>query len=238
MSNGIWRESDQKLFILNRRSYRESSLLIDAFSEQHGKLALVAKGGRGPKSKTAGVLQPFVPLRASWQGRTELLTLTSVEREPGEAKPLTGKRLYCGFYLNELLTHLLHRHDPHPHLFASYQSTLAQLAQESESMDGALRRFELVLLRGIGYGPVLDRDVASELAIDPQQSYLYRPDSGPVLSSQPVPGCAWVRGQALLNLRDGLPGTREERQDAKRLMRCLIDYHLNGKLLKSRELFG
>ena len=66
MSNGIWRESDQKLFILNRRSYRESSLLIDAFSEQHGKLALVAKGGRGPKSKTAGVLQPFVPLRASY----------------------------------------------------------------------------------------------------------------------------------------------------------------------------
>lgn len=238
MSPRFWREQQQRLFILNRRPYRETSLLIEAFTQQHGKLALISKGGRGPKSKTAGLLQPFVPLEANWQGKSDILTLTDIERSPTAQVALSGKSMYCGFYMNELLSHFLHRHDAHPQLFAEYVLALERLSQLDSAMDLILRQFELKLLQEVGYGLVLDRDSGGKNAIHPEAIYVYLPEQGAIRTTAHDQNGVSINGQTLLNLAQNLPGSADERQQAKRLMRFLIDHHLNGKLLKSRDLFG
>ena len=147
---------------------------------------------------------------------------------------MTGKILSCGFYLNELLLRLLPEHDPHPGVFAAYERSLARLA-EGEHLDEALRFFELALLQEIGYGLLLDCDAESGAAIRPECHYDYRVEQGPVASA---PGAQTLRGATLLGLRDGLLPGPAETGEAKRLMRRLINHHLGGRPLKSRELFA
>ena len=107
----------QSSFVLHRRPYRDTSLLLEVFSQEYGRLGLVARGAVSPRSRWKGLLQPFAPLLLSWSGAGELATLTAAE-EAGCPIPLPPHRVLAGLYINELLLRLLPRLDPHPGLFA------------------------------------------------------------------------------------------------------------------------
>ncbi|GIT25744.1 MAG: hypothetical protein CM1200mP41_17880 [Gammaproteobacteria bacterium] len=102
---------NEPAFLLHRRPYTESSVLIDLFSRHHGRMVLIAKGARKLKSRWRGALWPFQPLIAAWSGRGEVKTVTGMDGE-GSSYGLRGKALYCGYYMNELVLRLLHRFDP------------------------------------------------------------------------------------------------------------------------------
>lgn len=219
-------------YLLHRRSYRETSLLLDVLTREHGRVALLGKGIRRRKSQQAALMWPFIPLVISWAGRGELPVLTQVERDGLGGSAITSN-LPCALYLNELIMHLLPVGDPHPGVFDLYRSVLRELACGGEPAR-TLRLFELGLIEETGYGLVLDRDVTSGAPIDPDQHYEYRLESGPI-AGEPSPET--YRGSTLLAL-----GLREldvatANGEAKRLMRRVISHHLGGRSLRSRELF-
>ena len=167
--SGLERIELEPAFVLHARPYRDSSLLLETFSRDHGRLGLIARGARSPRSRVRGLLQPFVPLLLSWRGRGELGTLTGAEAA-GNFVPLSGSAAIIGFYLNELLHRFVHRHDPEPALFAHYGATLERIARESDP-EPALRIFEKRLLETVGYALELERESDSDTAIDPGARY-------------------------------------------------------------------
>lgn len=229
------RISLQPAFLLHRKPYRDTSLLIEAFSESHGRLGLVARGARSRRGGQAALLQPFHPLLLSWSGRGELHTLTAAE---SQQNPLTlqGDSLISGFYLNELLMRLLPRHDPHPHLFQRYAQTLQQLA--TNGMDEwLLRLFERDLLQELGYGLLLTHEGGSGEMVQADSCYCYHLEFGPERQRHTDDPCLLVHGETLLCLAgQGEAGTRS-RGEAKRLMRTVLAAYLGKKPLASRELF-
>lgn len=218
--------------ILHRRPYRETSLLLDIHAANFGRLRVLAKGARRGRNPQAPLLQPFVLLRLSWAGRDDLPVLTSVE-PAGQAIPLDGTALFCGFYMNELLLHLLPPHDPHPAVFRLYLDALTQLQAES-SQERVLRLYEAALLEEIGYGLSLDKE-AHGRDIDPAKLYAYVLDQGPVEAGEN--GEEAVHGATLLGLKQRRLDRPDELREAKRLLRRVLHHHLNGRPLKSRELF-
>jgi DNA repair protein RecO (recombination protein O) len=225
-------------FVLHQRDYSESSLLLEAYTRAHGRVGLIAKGARRPSSRLRGVLKPFQGLLLSFSGRGDLMLLTAAEPD-GIAPPLSGEALYCGFYLNELLMRLLHRHDPHESLYDRYRIALASLASGGSS-ESILRVFEKHLLGEIGYGLVLQRDTQQD-ALDPDGYYDYVADRGPVPIRHPelrgrLEGVR-VSGATLIALADErLEGTTVLRE-AKMLMRELLAVRLGDRPLHSRRLF-
>ncbi len=225
-------------FVLHRRPYRDTSLLIEAFCPEHGRVGLVARGAGSGRSRRAALLQPFSPLLLSWSGRGELATLSGVEAD-GAPITLSGGTLYSGFYLNELLTRLLQRHDPHPQLFAVYRLALQQLAGGDDA-EWALRLFERELLQELGYGLMLLED-AQGTAIDPERAYCYHLEHGPLPRFNEGQRCLRIDGRSLLALAGR--GCEADRRDAavlsdcKRLMRAALRLYLGEKPLASRELF-
>jgi DNA repair protein RecO (recombination protein O) len=228
------RVSAQPAYLIHTRAYRETSLIIDAFSENFGKVSLIAKGVRKKNSATAAHLQPFRELSLSWQGRSELQTLTAVECIKA-AEKLPGKAVFCGFYLNELLTFLLAKHDPHPDLYRYYKASLEHL-KNPESQELALRYFELKLLEEIGYGLCLDSELSSGEEIVANQLYRYHPEEGATLLNSGNRDSA-IHGETLLELHNRALNTSRSLFEAKRLMRSIIGHRLGGRSLKSRELF-
>jgi DNA repair protein RecO (recombination protein O) len=225
------RASLQDAYLLHRRHCRETSLLLEVFSREHGLLGLIAKGALRGKSK-GGSLQPFTPLQLSWSGTAARATLTDAELSANPCR-LAGDALFCGFYLNELLLRLLPSHDPHPRLFDCYRQTLERLEQ-AERLEETLRFFELALLEEIGYGLALEQDAETGAAIRPSQTYLYQLEHGPVAAES---GADCITGACLLGLRAGSLHSPALRLEAKRLMRRVLHHHLGGKPLKSRDLF-
>lgn len=232
-------------YVLHHRPYRDSSLILDVLTAAHGRIALVARGARRPKSRLHGVLQPFQPLLASWSLRGEMGTLTAAEARDGGG--LHGRVLISGFYVNELLLRLLHRHDPHPRLFAAYEAVLRGLAGAAPETGGqaALRLFEMALLRETGYGLVLDHEAAGGAPIRADAVYYYYPERGPVREdamavaedsgarTRPVR----LHGGSLLALARGELHETLHLHEAKRLMRVILDGRLGGRPLASRGLF-
>ncbi len=229
-------------YVLHQRPYRDTSLLLEVFSPNHGRLGLVARGIRGKGGQRRALLQSFVPLTLSWSGRGELATLTDVEAA-GAAHALAGQVLLSGFYLNELVLHLLQRHDPHPELFEYYRYTLEQLSGIRESHHGArrlqvsLRLFEKQLLQEIGYGLVLEYEVERGEAIEPEGVYRFVLGQGPVAAqagAEPAPPL--FKGSSLLALAAQHLDEAQALKDAKRLTRLVLDYYLAGRKLHSRRL--
>ncbi len=219
-------------FLLHRRHFRETSLLLDVFTRDHGVFTLIAKGAMRGKRGHSGMLQPFLPLSLAWTVRGEPAVLTAVDVR-GKHFELIGKHLFCGFYLNELLLKLLPTHDSHPQIFGYYAQTLIRLAT-GEHLDESLRFFELALLEELGYGLSLDHDAETGSTIKPERTYSYHIELGPVECKAGEPG---ILGSALLGLRDGYLASEQEILDAKRLLRRVIHHYLGGKPLKSRSLF-
>jgi DNA repair protein RecO (recombination protein O) len=215
----------QAAYVLHRRPYRDSSLLLECFSREHGRLGLGARGGRG---KLAGVLQPFSPLLLSWTGTGELKTLTQAEPD-GYAAPLHGVALAAGFYLNELLLRACARLDAHPAVYDAYAAALAALP--GGAIEPALRRFERDLLAALGYGLPLTH-TADGAAIDPAARYDYQPERGAVPA---VDGA--LPGAALLALHADALDEPAHWPALKRLLRAQLAWHFGDRPLKSRALF-
>lgn len=230
------RDHLQRCFLLHRRDFGNSSLILEVFSGVHGRLAVLAKGAKRPRRGSAGaeVLQPFRPLWLSWSGRGEVKTL--IRSEPaGTAFELAGTPLFCGFYLNELLVRLLGRRDPHEDLFAFYHAALTSLAQ-GEELGCVLRQFELRLLYELGYSVALDLEAESGLPVVPYRRYVLEPESGlrqaGAGDTQPS-----VSGETLLCLAAGGPLPGPMSREARALTRQLLAPYLGDRPLKSRELF-
>lgn len=221
----------QPAFVLHQQHYRESSLIIDALTRDLGRISLIAKGVRKTKSKTAGILRPFVALSLSFVGKSDLRTLTDAEMI-GLPNELTGLPLYCGFYINELVCNSLHKDDPHTEVFQDYQKCLSQLAQDTQ-IEAALRVFELGLMDNIGYGVNLGYDVRHEKPIALHKKYLFNKDDG--LVEDPEGQFSGLALLAMEQRRFEDPGVLSE---AKLLMRIVIDSHLQGKQLKSRSVIN
>ena len=226
----------QLAFVLHRRDYSNTSLLLELFVSGSGRLPAIAKGAKRKGAASSALLQPFQPLWLGTAGRGEVRTLTRVEAA-GPPLGLQGRALVSGFYLNELLVRLLGRHDPHDALFAFYQAALSAVAGAGD-LETTLRQFELRLLDELGYGLTLDRLAASGAKVEPHLTYLYDSDQGLRLAVQPQPESGpWLSGATLLALASGEPLTESQRREARRLLRSVLEPHLGERPLQSRELY-
>lgn len=222
------RISLQPAFILHHRPYRETSVILDVLTPNHGRVALVAKGVRSSRSKWRALLQLFSPIWLSWQGQSDLMTLTATE-PAGVPIHLQGNCLLSGFYLNELLVRLLQKHDPHPQLYINYQATLLEL-QHTSAPQKLLRIFEKKLLEELGYGLQLTTSFQAD------QFYRFYPEHGFEPCTAEASEGAFL-GKNLLALANEQLDDVEALREAKRLMRFVLARLLGTNELQSRKLF-
>ena len=227
----------QPAYLLHSRPYRESSLIVELYTQDLGRVAMVARGVRGKRSPLQPLLQPFRPLLVSWRGRGPLYSLQHAEPD-GVMMSLAGTCLISGFYANELLVRLLHHEEPYPALYATYQLLLQQLGEGCAGVElqWLLRQFELRLLNELGYGLNLEYEAEQGVAIQPEQRYHYIPEQGAISwRGTDFPGVP-VYGATLLGLACGEINTAQARAESKRLVRAILATLLGDKPLHSREL--
>ncbi|WP_325891693.1 DNA repair protein RecO [Grimontia sp. NTOU-MAR1] len=227
-------EGLQRCFVLHSRPYSETSLILDVFSENYGRVSLMAKGARGKRSPLKGALQPFTPLLMKWSGRGEMHTLRHAEAM-GLAIPLSGNALFSGFYLNEILSRVVEPETSYHQLFFDYVNALTELAQQNNP-EPALRRFELALLDSLGYGVDFLHCAGSGEPVDEVMTYIFREQQGFVASLMKSNNLAFT-GSDLMALAARQFSTVEQLKAAKRFTRLALKPYLGSKPLKSRELF-
>lgn len=214
-------------WLLSHKPYRETSELLEVLTRDHGRVGLVARGSRGPRSRQRGLIAPFRPLLLSWLERGDLGTLTAVEAAGVDAR-LEGERMFHGWYLNELLLRLLPRHDPHPPVHDDYTEALAGLAGTALEAEAALRIFEKRLLEQLGYGLPLGFD------LDPASRYRFLPQQG--LVPQTDGTAVGLSGAGLIALRDEQLDTRAALDEARRLLSAALEPHVPRDSLKTPKL--
>lgn len=246
--------SMDRAYVLHTYPYRETSLILQAWTEKHGRLGIVAKGAKRPKSAARSLLAPFQPLVIDWFGRGELRTLKTAE-PAGPAIPLAGASLLSAFYLNELLLKLTTREDPHEGLFTAYDEAItalraiswpkagagatAEAARNPAAIEPVLRRFELRLLQELGYAVELTREAATHAPIAAEREYLYVVERGPVPAppgGETPANAVRLRGLTLIDLDRGRLDDATTVAQAKQLMRLLINHSLNGQELATRAM--
>ena len=229
------RQERQPAYVLHAYPYLETSLVIEAFTRESGRIALVAKGARRPRSALRGVLLAFQPLLLSWSGKSELRTLVRAEWQGGYVS-LKGLSLICGFYLNELLLKLLPRQDAHEALFGIYADTLRALAAGGDHAR-ILRAFEKGLLRELGYALTLDQEADTGRPIAAESVYTYVIERGPVAvpAAREAIGLE-LSGQTLLDMHSDNYANPLTQQQSKALMRMLINHLLGEQVLHTRQL--
>jgi DNA repair protein RecO (recombination protein O) len=235
MSAARQRVDGERAFILHAYPYSETSLIADVFSRNFGRIALLARGARRPRSAMRGLLLAFQPLEIGWFGGGEVKTLAKAEWRGG-LPLLPGKSLLVGYYLNELLLKLLPREDAHDRLFEAYELALQRLsARESDAP--ALRRFEIVLLRELGYGLQLEREADTGEPIVANREYAYIVERGPVAAQRADPQQPRIAGSTLIDM--GCDRLEDPRTllECKQLMRRLLAHYLGGQSLQSRRIF-
>jgi DNA repair protein RecO (recombination protein O) len=230
----------QPAFVLHSFPFRETSLIVEVFSRDYGRISVMARGARRPRAAIRGLLMGFQPLELGWAGKGEVLTLMKAEWQGG-VPLLTGHALFCGYYLNELLMNLLPREDAHQTLFAHYSEMLCRLAASAGKVPEAdLRWFEKRLLQELGYGLTLSHDSRGN-CIEPDQMYHYEIEHGAVpLESHHAfqrTSPLLVQGRTLLDMHADDCSQTQSRIEAKQLMRSLIAHYLGGKQLQSRNIF-
>jgi DNA repair protein RecO (recombination protein O) len=220
-------------YVLHTYPYKETSLIVELFTRRFGRVALLARGARRPRSAMRGVLLSFHPLRLSWSASAELGNLIDAEWA-GALQALAGQGLMCGFYVNELVMRLLPRDDPHEALFDRYGEALRRLSSQ-EHPAVVLRAFEKRLLAELGYAPLLDKDAASQ-PIDPNGLYVYEPERGPLPANAARSGELLIRGKTLLDVAADDYSSPQTRDEARALMRTLIGERLHGQVLHTRTV--
>jgi DNA repair protein RecO (recombination protein O) len=229
-------------FLLHQRPYRDSSLILELFVRDHGRLSAFAHAARGPRSRFAG-LQPFRPLLLSWSGRGESPTLSAAEDAGAPPPPFPPERILSAFYLNELLLKLTVPHDPQPELYGHYAATLARL-RALEPLEAVLRHFEKHLLDLLGYGNDL-RCEAGGRAVTADAYYHFRPGAGlwlcdgvePSAGAASAVGAGLVQGRVLLALAADEPlADPDGRRQARLVLRAALDHCLDGRELRARTV--
>ncbi len=225
---------DEPAYVLHTYAFKETSLVVEIFSRNCGRLGLVARGARRPRSPMRGLLMSFQPLSLGWGGKSELRTLYRAETLAGHSQ-LTGLNLLCGFYLNELVLKLLQREDPHERLYEAYERALATLRGELPPA-WAVRRFEKDLLRELGYELLLERDVDGA-PIQPHARYTYVLDAGPrPLGEHQVDLVIELTGATLIELAADDYRRPGALQESRALMRYVLGHYLGGQELHTRQL--
>jgi len=220
-------------FVLHTRDYRETSLLVEVLSQQHGRVTVVARGAKRGKAKASSILRPFAPVQISWLGDGDLVTMLEVEELPQDSN-LQAKRAICGLYLNELLIRLLPKWDACLELFNEYQTTLQALADLELNEQITLRKFEKRLLKALGYGLQLSCEVESGAPIEAHNYYVFDPILGPKLALNSATQA--IKGSSLLMLANEDFNAATDLAEIRRLMRSVLAYHLGPKQLVSRQL--
>jgi len=219
-------------WILHRYAYRDSSLLLEVFTREHGRIGLVARGARAARGRWHNQLQILRPLLLSWNIRGELGTLTGAEPVRG-GMPAAGRQLFSACYLNELLLRLLSRHDPHPGLFDAYERAIALLSADEGQ---ALRCFEKNLLQELGYGLLLDQEAGSGAPLEAGAVYEYRPECGPVRCAAAAATGLYLHGSSLLALHHEQPFDRRAGRELKALLRAMLGLYLGAQPLRTRTV--
>ena len=238
------RISDEPAYVLHRYDWSESSLILEVFTRNYGRIALVAKGAKRPSSSFRPILLPMQPLHLAFGGDAEIRTLKSAEWQGGHVMP-TGDALLSGYYLNELLLALLARDDPHAALFDIYARVVQIIASEhGEVLQAALRTYELLLLREVGFLPQLDMQTMTLRPLEPAVSYVLVPEGGLRLAHAEdratLTGAQWISLQRAL--QDNAPFTTTLRACAdvmaelKPQLRNLLHYHCGVKTLRTRQM--
>jgi DNA repair protein RecO (recombination protein O) len=229
------RQDNQPVFVLHTYPFKETSLVVELFTREFGRISAVAKGARRPRSAMRGMLQSFQPLLGAWSGKLELKTLHSLEWYAGLLM-LQGEALMCGFYLNELLLRLLPREDSHEALFEEYAQTLISLSHAPSDSANILRRFELRLLQSLGYAVPLTHNIKNEMVL-PEAQYYYVPEMGPVSARHDYQeNGVQLLGKTLLDMANDDYSDVQTQQQSKHLMRLLVAHYLGDKPLHTRQL--
>ena len=247
------RVSHEPAYVLHRYDWSESSLILETFTRHHGRIALVAKGAKRPSSNFRPVLLPLQPLQVSYGGDTEIRTLKSAEWMGGHVMP-TGESLMSGYYVNELLLRLLARDDAHEALFDAYAGVVQVLATSASHGDAqavtqasALRAFELLLLREVGFLPTLDAQTLTLSPLEPEVRYALVREAGLREADENEPSLAGADWQALQDsLDDQAPFTATLRRIAefspgtnaalRTQLRTLLNYHCGVHTLRTRQM--
>lgn len=243
--SAVRRIADEPAYVLHQYDWSESSLILEVFTRQYGRLALVAKGVKRPTSSYRCVLLPLQPLRLSFAAEGEIRSLKAAEWQGGHVMP-TGSALLSGYYVNELLLLLLARDDAHPRLFEHYARVVLMLAQGDALLEAALRTFELLLLRELGWLPRLDLQTLTHTGVQEQQAYVLDAEGG-LRSAQERERPHALQGAQCLALQraldDAAPfaATLEQcaagaAQGLKSQLRRVLQYHCGGHGLRTRQL--
>ncbi|HQR59743.1 MAG TPA: DNA repair protein RecO [Methylophilaceae bacterium] len=229
---GVARHDQQPVFVLHTYPFKETSLVVELFSRNFGRVAAVAKGARRPRSAMRGMLQSFQPLLAAWSGKSELRNLHTLDWGEGLLL-LQGEALMCGFYLNELLLRLLPREDPHEALYDYYAQALRQLAAGDPAAP-TLRRLELRLLQELGYAVPLEQQ-PDGTQVEAGRDYCYLPEHGALPPEGKETGVQ-LTGKTLLDMACDDYSDALTLQQSKQLMRTLLAHYLGDKPLHTRQL--
>jgi len=238
------RISNEPAYVLHRYDWSESSLILDVFTRNHGRVALVARGAKRPSSSFRPILLPLQPLHVAFGGDAEIRNLKSAEWQGGHVMP-SGDALLSGYYLNELLMRLLARDDPHSTLFDAYAATVQLLAtQNADTLQLALRGFELRLLRDIGLLPLLDAETATLAPLAPTDRYVLVPEAGLRQANDDdrisLSGEQWQTLQLALTdtalFSDTLRACVPAASELKFQLRALLHYHCGVGVLKTRQM--
>ena len=219
----------QPAYVLHRRPYRETSAIIELLTRDHGRVAAVARAAR--RARRPQPAEPFAALEVAWRGRGRLVTLTACETTRRFA--LTGRPLFAGLYLNELLTRALPPEEAVTSLFEAYAETLARLVAEGD-LEPALRTFEKRLLRELGYELAFDSELVSGAPIAAEGSYELVGGEG---FRAAAVGAGTYRGEVLQAIAQDRYREREVRRAAKAILRAALRAHVGERPLRSRELF-
>ncbi|MAJ91617.1 MAG: DNA repair protein RecO [Legionellales bacterium] len=221
-------------YILHSRNYSESSLILEIFSRNYGRVNLIAKGAKKNKKYTSINFDPYQKYNISWINKIDLGILLEIESY-SEMIKLASEKTMIGFYLNEIILKLLHKHEPYPELFDIYELTLKRLIN-NENEKTILRYFEKNLLQLLGYGITLDYDIQTGEPILSDRNYYYKIDSGPSSELSASGHGMKISGKTLLQLNDeSLLGSMHI-TEAKNLLTMIIEKYID-KPLESKKLY-
>tara|TARA_Y100001936_G_scaffold31779_1_gene29817 strand:- start:2527 stop:3273 length:747 start_codon:yes stop_codon:yes gene_type:complete len=223
----------QPTWILHQRPYRDTSCIIDIFTRDLGRVSIIAKGGRSPKSKFRGLLRPFFPMKLSWYSGKNLGNLVDID-VIGKPYNLIGDSLLSAYYLNELILKFLVKDDPQVEIFDLYSRTISDLI-ESVNIAPVLRKFEIEFLKLIGYGLNLEFESGTELPVRSHFFYEYKPEIGLVISDKKNDHCVF-NGADIKAINQGDFQEKKTIKSANRLLKSIINFHLDGRRLKTRRV--
>ncbi len=222
-------------YILHRRDYRESSLILEILSREHGRVSLIAKGAKRNKKQQGISYNLYQEYLMSWVSKSELGTLIDVELATIMTS-MSPKQMMTGFYMNEIILRLLHKHESHPELFDSYNTTVRELSNNNTDQV-LIRYFEKILLQSLGYGVIFDHDLNTGNNIVAEVKYYYKLDFGPTSNGHENGAGIPVSGSTLIDLDNETLADTKNKNEAKSLLRSLLKQHLGEKPLESRKLY-